>query len=346
MEPPCPRVIYYERLTDAIDELEALQDRNSFEHLLAATAIERTNSLDFADGPGRPYIHIFREDLPQDLPSTWFPRRMWVHGLHGQLTELPESEKATNTPDWSLSLTFSVTRDPASLTASNEFTLISTPLETVCTTTNARGDLLTVRTPADTGQRFLGAVLGSVMETEVQGDERYMKVFKSIISSPATPQVMNGTLAGLGQRFGEHRKITLSYLPHPQQGDRAVAVRVTESEDEGNQHRQLDYYLNRQIASVQEEQARHTAMLALRFEDIRHEGVVLSALERQYGKRFATDIPMEEMQFAVSLGLFDHSDRYRFDPRLNMEHEQYGLIAHALMLVIRPQLADYLQYDY
>jgi len=345
-EPKDPTVIYHDQLNDAVDELETLQDRESFDRLLRDTAIEQTHAMEFHKGPDAPYIHLAAEDMPAGFADKMlFPKRFWVHGVEAQLTELLEAGKGLETPDWTLLITLQITEHPQLDPIGNRLTFTCTPLETVCTTTNRNGDPVVYRTEARAGQQLLLGILGSVLTDEAPEDLKTQADFQSLMqAAPLSPSTIENTIEELGQRFGQYKKRTLSYLPHPDHDDRAVVVNETVSEDLGTNSRTIDFYMNSQLASgLKPETAKHTASLALKFEDIRHDDIVLSALEHHYAKRYPTDIPVEDMAFAFRMGMFESTEGKLFDPY--EDREQYSLNAAAIMTVLRPYLKHYSKYD-
>gem|GEM_PF-5105986 len=345
--PPLP---YVEHQEDAIDELETLLDRGSFEQLLKATSVERTTAFDIPKGT---YVQLTKQALPEDISDQlWFPDKFWIHDMHTQLTELP-SQLEANDPSWSLATRFALTRNPRVEAEGTGFTLITTPQQTILLTTNADGQPLTSRPfGADSGQHFLSAVLGAALRSEIPdgyGASTFDPSLGEEISARAgdamlSPEAIATVLMCLGEISGVYTKSNLAHIPHPELGDRAVVVHDTERSDHSEDQRTLNFYMDSQIISgAAATQARHTAMLSLDHQQIRHISADVTDSRTQYAKRFPTDIPIEDLQFAVGIGMFDHSEERRFDPTHNREH--YALVAASIMTVIRPQLARYLAYD-
>jgi hypothetical protein len=346
-----PIDIYTDHLDETITTFEALQDRDSFRRLLEGTTFEQTTTMDFETGT---YLHLFRDDLPVGIGETiLFTDRFWVHSVHAQLTELSDKQQPDQpeaVPDWTLQLSMAITRDQTKDPAGTVFTFLSTPLETVCSTTNLNGDHINWRASALTGQNMLLTMLGSAIADEgkagLDGKNIYEEFKATQAQAPLSTVTMGAALSQLGQRFGTNQRSSLSYLPHPTVDDRALVVRVDESEHPDTDNRQFEFYMSREFipwAAEADADISHTATLSLRSETVSHNGVALKALASLYGKRFPTDIPLRDLQFAVRMGMYDHSDSHVFNP--DIEPVRYGNVVVALMSVIEPNLLPYLLYD-
>jgi len=335
---------YHEQLMDSIQKLESLVDQHSFEEALAATAVERTTTLTTSS---KTYIYLEREDMPKDMMERFvFGRSFYVHVDEAQLVEAwTEEEK-----DWTLTSTFHVTNDPTHDPVGQLFRFTSTPQAVVCQTTNLHGDTVQARLEPISGQRFFTDMLISAMVNEAV-DEETRAAYNRVLRSPDRVEPLSTdyiirAFQGLGERLGLYKQSTLSYLPHPEQGDRAVVAQLDESSGPKINSRTLDFYMNTQLLNKvpetdEEDRAtRHTAVTAMEIESIYHSSLgPLDSTVRQYASRFPTRFTMDDFRFAVRMNLFEESNAQLFGAARH--REQYGLVATTILTTIRPYLQQY-----
>ena len=337
--PQKPKFIYFEHQANTIDIFEALPDDDDFAELLERKSVELTDSMRAEEGT---HLTVDRDIFPDSLRNGMLlPARVTLTGLQSQLTQPTGNiEENDGTPEWALATSFSLSRDIAKDPTGTKFTVISTPRETTFTTTNLSGDLLVLSgAPAADGQKLLMGLLSTRIAQEAPPDDIIHEYFARVAQDDTVSlRDVRAALMGLGQRLGTYQKITHSYLTHPDQGDRALVVRVKDVEHLGAQNRTYDFSMNSQFTSgLKSDVAQHTATISLRQQSINHNAsTLLESSDRQSGKRFPTDIPVEEMLFATRLGMFNHTDERVFDPF--QDREQYGLVAEAIMTVIEPNL--------